>query len=362
MNKEIEKKCYELTEKIINIIANKYYKQLRKNTTIEFYDPAKIEWFFDKFFHEKGFYFFDGYVPNGIYEFNHIEAEEKDNIFIVKYQLTHAGIPSGMFMILKFDMADSENLKSTLNYCLGMPNEKNTRNDKKMSKEYKADKERMTKEEFLIRMKEDEEYSPGWQAIDDAFAELYPEQEPKHYGTLLTSRAIFGGDCYLDGISIYDSPKGYKHLVSYGMTVLYGDEEAFGGEWNGWGYEMTMKLKETDYESCMWAIDMMLNLARYTYKTERFFEPNQYVKGDGTSLHTGTESLITSLLLIHDTEVKPQMSVYGKTEFIQLVGITESELKAIIENHENIPKLINLMKADGNTDLITDMGRTKSYL
>ncbi len=79
-------------------------------------------------------------------------------------------------------------------------------------------------------------------------------------------------------------------------------------------------------------------------------------------MHTGTESLITSLLLIHDTEVKPQMSVYGKTEFIQLVGITESELKAIIENHENIPKLINLMKADGNTDLVTDMGRTKSYL
>ena len=64
----------------------------------------------------------------------------------------------------------------------------------------------------------------------------------------------------------------------------------------------------------------------------------------------------------HDTEVKPQMSVYGKTEFIQLVGITKSELKAIIENHENIPKLINLMKADGNTDLVTDMGRTKSYL
>ena len=56
------------------------------------------------------------------------------------------------------------------------------------------------------------------------------------------------------------------------------------------------------------------------------------------------------------------MSVYGKTEFIQLVGITESELKAIIENYENIPKLINLMKADGNTDLVTDMGRTKSYL
>ncbi len=27
------------------------------------------------------------------------------------------------------------------------------------------------------------------------------------------------------------------------MTVLYGDEDAFGGEWNAWGYEMTIKLK-----------------------------------------------------------------------------------------------------------------------
>ena len=220
----------------------------------------------------------------------------------------------------------------------------------------------MTKEEFLTRINEDEEYSPGWQAIDDAFEKLYPGQNPDHFGTVMTSRAIFGGDEYLDGFSVYSSPKGYKHLVSYGMTVLYGDEEAFGGEWNGWGYEMTMKLKEKDTESCMWAIDMMSNLARYTYKTGRFFEPNQYVKGSGTSLHIGTDSLITALLLVNDTEAEPQTSVYGKTEFIQLVGITESEIQAIIDDRNNIPRLIELMKADGNEDLVTDMSRNKSYL
>lgn len=219
----------------------------------------------------------------------------------------------------------------------------------------------MTKEEFLTRLKEDEEYSPGWQAIDDAFEKLYPGQKPDHFGTVITSRAIFGGDEYLDGFSIYNSPKGYKHLVTYGMTVLYGDEDAFGGEWSGWGYEMTIKLKEKDSESCMWAIDMMSNLARYTYKTERFFEANQYVKGSGTSLHIGTDSLITALLLVNDTEAEPQTSVYGKTEFIQLVGITEAELGAIMEDKNNIPELIERMKADGNVDLVTDMKRSKSY-
>ncbi|MDE5590467.1 MAG: suppressor of fused domain protein [Acetatifactor sp.] len=220
----------------------------------------------------------------------------------------------------------------------------------------------MTKEEFLKRIQEDKEYSPGWQAIDDAFEKLYPGQKPDHFGTILTSRAMMGGDEYLDGFSIYTSPKGYKHLVTYGMTVLYGDEEAFGGEWNGWGYEMTMKLKEDSTENCMWAINMISNLARYTYKAERFFEPNQYVKGNGTSLHIGEDSMITALLVVSDTEAEPQMSVYGKTEFMQLIGITESEIQAIIEDPSNVKKLIELMKADGNEDLVTDMRRTKSYL
>ena len=219
----------------------------------------------------------------------------------------------------------------------------------------------MTKEEFLMRIKEDETYAPGWQAIDDAFEALYPGQTPEHFGTLLSSMAALGGDEYLDGFSVYSSPKGYKHLVTYGMTVLYGDAEAFGGEWNGWGYEMTIKLKEKDTSNCMWAIDMLSNLARYTYKTQRFFQPNQFIRGNGSSLHIGSDSLITALLLVNDTEAQPQMTVYGKTEFIQLVGITEAELGAVVEDRNNIPVLLRRMKEDGNVDLVTDMQRQKSY-
>ena len=220
----------------------------------------------------------------------------------------------------------------------------------------------MTKEEFLKRIKSDEEYSPGWQAIDDAFELLYPGQQPKHFGTLLHSRAMWGGDNYLDGYSIYDSNKGYKHIVTYGMTVLYGDEDAFGGELNGWGYEMTIKLKEETEENCMWVMDMLSNLARYTYRSQNYFVPKQYVKGNGKSLHIGAESLITVLLIVEDTELKPQHSVYGKTEFMQLVGITELELQAILADSAHVDKLIELMKADGNLELVTDMNRSKSYL
>ena len=110
----------------------------------------------------------------------------------------------------------------------------------------------MTKEEFLKRVKENEEWAPGWETIEQEFERLYPGQEPRHYGTNMMARAIFGGDCYLDGYSIYDSPKGYKHIVTFGMTELYADEESFGGEWNKWGYEMTIKLREKEPEDCLW--------------------------------------------------------------------------------------------------------------
>ena len=224
----------------------------------------------------------------------------------------------------------------------------------------------MTKEEFLKRLEEDDEYSPGWQVIDDAFDQLYPGQKPQHYGTNIEARAMFGGNQYLDGYSIYRSPKGYQHIVTYGMTVLYGDEEAFGGEYDGWGYEMPLKLREETAEDCLWALDMLSNLARYTYQSKRYFEPGECVPGNGTSLHLGTESMITGLVAVADTEAEPQQSVYGKTEFLQFVGITDEEAQAIKRDYTktraNIQKLIDRMKADGNPDLVTDMKRTKSYL
>ena len=169
----------------------------------------------------------------------------------------------------------------------------------------------MTAEEFRKKLEEDEEWAPGWEAIESVFEKLYPGREPSHYGTNMAARAMFGGDCYLDGYSIYDSPNGYKHIVTFGMTELYADEDALGGEWNNWGYEMTIKLAETDNESCMWAIGMLSNLAYYTYTEKRFFEPFQFIAGDGGSINRDRDSQITALMTVYDTEARGVDTIYG---------------------------------------------------
>lgn len=219
----------------------------------------------------------------------------------------------------------------------------------------------MTVEEFKKKLEEHEDWAPGWEAVERVFEALYPGQTPAHYGTNMVARAMFGGDQYLDGYSIYNSLNGYKHIVTFGMTELYADENALGGEWNKWGYEMTIKLPETDNGQCMWAINMLSNLARYTYTQERYFEPFQYIAGNGASICLNRESKITALMTVTDTEAKPIDTIYGKTQFIQLVGITEEELTKLKEDRGNAELLYDRMRKE-NPFLITDLERTISYL
>ncbi len=171
---------------------------------------------------------------------------------------------------------------------------------------------------------------------------------------------MFGGVEFLEGFSAFDMGNGCRHIVTYGMTELYADERAFGGAFSRWGYEMTFKIKAQTGEECLWAMDMLSNLARYTYASERWLEPFECIHG-GTPLHEGTDSKITSVITVADTAARSLDTVNGRVDFIQLVGITEEEYQAIQQDIGNIHKLIDLMKQD-NPELVTDMDRTESYL
>ncbi|MEI5906595.1 suppressor of fused domain protein [Bacillus spongiae] len=202
----------------------------------------------------------------------------------------------------------------------------------------------MLLEEYKKRASLEEDWAPGWDAIDEVFQKLYADQEPAHYATEIHKRSLFGGEEFLDGFSIYQSSNGYKHLLTYGMTELYTNEESFGGEWSRWGYEMTIKLKADSIEDCLWAADMLSNLARYTYTKEKFFEPMQYVAGNGTSLHIGKESAITALLIVQDTEAEGTDTVHGRVDFLQLVGITQRELQVVKDDSRKVNLLIEKMR------------------
>ena len=171
----------------------------------------------------------------------------------------------------------------------------------------------MTREEYAKRMKKQPDWAPGWDAIDAAFAKLYPKAEPVRFESELHDRAALGGEEYLDGFAVYDTGKGYQHIVTYGLSELYPSMAAFGSEYSKWGYELTLKVRESYAETGTWALDLLAQLARYTFQTGNYFEPGAYIPGDGGSLHPELDSAITALAIVSDTTAAPIETVHGRT-------------------------------------------------
>jgi len=206
-----------------------------------------------------------------------------------------------------------------------------------------------------------EEDSVGWKSIDESLEKIYAKTEPKHYGPLCGIHFGIGGTDPIDGASIYNSTsqEAHKHIISYGMSELYYDEEKAGGDFSKWGFEFTFRLKpfEEDKDEPVWAIQVMNNLARYVFQSGRWFEENQYIPANGP-IRLNTDTKIVGFVFTLDPELGKIDTPHGEVSFLQLVGITESELERLKANSTTleVEKLINELKEE-NSLLITDLNR-----
>src|SRR6476660_5648596 len=125
------------------------------------------------------------------------------------------------------------------------------------------------------RRYDERDATPGWDAINTLLREVYGDQVPMHWGTLI--RYTLGGRDPLDGISAYQCTDGgidHLHFVTYGYTSLYYDEAAVGGDFSRFGFEMTFRLASTlpPAEQPIWVCNLLQNLARYVFKTGKWFQ------------------------------------------------------------------------------------------
>ena len=201
----------------------------------------------------------------------------------------------------------------------------------------------------------------GWQCIDKKLAEVYSGIEPRHYPPFCGAHFIAGGTDPLDGVSIFDSKKqaAHFHFVSYGMSELYYGEEKADGEFSKWGFEFTFRLLPFNAETKepTWAIAVMNNLARYVFSSGNWFEENQFISAKGP-VRLGIETEIEGFVFTIDPELGKIETPHGEVTFLQMVGITKTELERLNYNPvtSEVEKLINELKKD-NPLLITDLNR-----
>ena len=195
----------------------------------------------------------------------------------------------------------------------------------------KFKKKEIAQEEVSRKKKKKEVEAIGWQAIEQEFLRVYPGQNnPKHYGTII--RWIFGGNDPLDGISVYDGGD-YWHFVSFGQTEIY-EKESDVKEISGYGYELTFKLKKDDYEDEEAEIrnicGILQMVARITFTKNEIFQPFEFIyTAQTTGIDAKQKSNLTGFITIKDPTVETIDTLNGKVEFVELIGMTDAELKTL---------------------------------
>jgi len=209
------------------------------------------------------------------------------------------------------------------------------------------------------RQFEGKDASPGWAAIDSRLKEVYGEAEPRHWGTII--KHMLGGPDPLDGISAYECDGGgvaHLHFVTYGYTSLYYDEEAVGGDFSRFGFEMTFRLASAvpPQEEPLWVCNLLQNLARYVFESGKWFEPFQWIPANGP-IRADYETDIVGLAFLSDPALEPVASPHGRVEFIQAFGITQSELDTLKEDRTRTAEALVAHHREANPLLVTDLMR-----
>lgn len=218
----------------------------------------------------------------------------------------------------------------------------------------------MTQKEYKNLFDEDD--AVGWLEIDKVVEGIYGDQKPRHYAPPV--HYMVGGEDPLDGVSIYDSQKDmfHRHLVSYGMSELYYNEEAAGGEFSKWGFEFTFRLKPfaEDGDDPTWVVNLMNNLARYVIKSGKWFEEYHVIPANGPiRMNSTAEINIVGVAFVSDPELGKIQTPHGEVSFLQMVGLTANEMNRITSAssaYDEVKKVLDEMKTT-NPLMITDLLR-----
>jgi len=175
----------------------------------------------------------------------------------------------------------------------------------------------------------EEEKLDGWGAIEQTMTKLYGDQEPKHYGTLISY--MLGGPDPLDGISAYkaEGPVPHWHIVTFGFSELY-EKESDNAEYSGYGFELTFRLvrEEAEEEPPAWALNLLQNMGRYVFNSGNVFRSGDFLDANGP-ICLDSDTKLTALAFIEDPELPEADTPNGRVQFLQMIGITSGELEAM---------------------------------
>ncbi|MFN3148537.1 suppressor of fused domain protein [Bremerella sp.] len=203
---------------------------------------------------------------------------------------------------------------------------------------------------------EDSDEAPGWEAIDEALAPIYGDQEPKHYGTVLPY--ALGGQDPLTGISVYKNlePQPHYHFVTYGFSELY-EKESEDPDYSGFGFELTFRLAcaaDAAAEPPTWPLSFLQNLARYVFSSGNAFDERHHMSLNGP-IALNEETDITAMMMLLDPQIQEIDTPNGHLKFLQIVGLCTDEHHLIEQGYfDAIAERVEAIAPLAITDIFRD--------
>ena len=115
--------------------------------------------------------------------------------------------------------------------------------------------------------------------------------------------------------------------------------------------EFTFKLKKDNYENeeneikCVCGI--LQAVARITFTKDEIFDSYEYLyTGQTKGIDSNAKSNITGFITVPDDKFYSIDTPNGKLDFVEFVGVTDSELKAIINKELSVKQLFKKIGTD----------------
>ncbi len=196
-----------------------------------------------------------------------------------------------------------------------------------------------------------------WDAIAASLEAIYGDLQPQqHFAPPAPTAGSREGT--LHGLSIYtaESPAPHWHYVTYGFSELI-SQETEESENQKVGFEVTFRLlaqpDDPPSRPPRWPVTMIQNLAHYVFQSGNLVTPGHYLDAQGP-IAPKSKTQLKALLFTHDEQLPPIQLSFGRIQFVQAVGITADELRAI--ESWNADGMLGILRRS-YPSLVTDLAR-----
>lgn len=204
------------------------------------------------------------------------------------------------------------------------------------------------REIVILEGEMDYRYLNCWDAITAESYRVYTNQKDlKIFEPVI--KLSEGGTEPLDRICVYDGGN-YWQFVTYGLTELFQKKQK-NLDISGLGMEFTLKLKKDNYSNVDAEFKSILRnlqaIARLSFLKGKLFYPYDIVyTGQTKGIDSRMSSNITGLFTIQDTTFKNMVTRNGRVQFVQFVGATDAELKAVLTKQTDVKGLYQKIGSD----------------